>query len=294
MSAIADPFIPSRDALPVCLCKGNLNGLLTLCEMLIPFFGRDLVDVASRISDYKFLSIGDRMDDTDNARTDLIRSLGLLKEQCHKLGWDRLEFQVTHALDAIRVASDHQTILLLVGQIEIALTYECNHHVFFVLPERYRHLVEHWPEKVPFGPEVKDRFSRCLPDIGSASRCLAFGLYSACVYHLMGIIQEGINAIAKDLGVPVLLTSTWEAIIGPLDKQLDVKRQGMKKEQWKRVEPFYSEALSDLRSIKNAWRNPTMHFSRSYDEQDAQKIFDRTEAFMVHLSTRLRQASAPK
>jgi hypothetical protein len=110
----------------------------------------------------------------------------------------------------------------------------------------------------------------------------------------MGILQEGVNAIARDLAVPVLLTSTWEEITGKFDGQLNVKRAAMNKVQWKRVEPFYSEALSDLRSVKNAWRNPTMHFTRTYGEQEAGKIFDRTEAFMVHLATRLRQAPPQK
>jgi len=68
----------------------------------------------------------------------------------------------------------------------------------------------------------------------------------------------------------------------------------MGKVPWKRVEPFYSEALSDLRSVKNAWRNPTMHFTRDYEEEDAKKILDRTEAFMVHIAKRLRQAPAVK
>jgi hypothetical protein len=240
------------------------------------------------------MSASDWFQGTKTAVRDLVHSLTLLKKQCRKLGWERLELQVNSALRGIRHETEHEAILALVGELEKALLYECNRHVFFVLPEKYRGLVEHWPGQVPFGPEVRHRFARSCVNIDAASRCFAFGLPTACVFHLMGVIQEGINAVATDLGVPVLLTSTWEEIIGKLDGHLDVKRTAMGKVAWKRIEPFYSEALSDLRSVKNAWRNPTMHFNRSYSEDEAKKCFDRTEMFMAHIATRLRQAPAPK
>jgi hypothetical protein len=262
--------------------------------MLIPFAGRELVNIGSELSELRLLSLGDALDSRDKMQKDLIRLLKLLRQLCRKLGWDRLEFQVEQALNVAVREKNHHTLLTLADQIHLAFYYECNHHVFFPLPEKYRHLVEHWPGNVPFGPEVRCRFSRSCAAIDSAMRSLAFGLPTASVYHLMGVLQEGINAIAKDLRVPVLLTSTWEDIIGKLDGALQAKRAPMTRVEWKRVEPFYSEALSDLRSVKNAWRNPTMHFTRSYHEREAQKIFDRTEAFMVHLAKRLRQAPAPK
>jgi hypothetical protein len=198
---LAQPHLDfrSHDALPVRLCRENLNGLLVVIEMLIPFFGRDLANAAGRLNELHFLIIGDDLQGTDTARKEFAQALRLLRKLCHELHWDRLEFQVEQALKTVRGA-DREALLTTYHQIELALLYECNHHVFFVLPERYRHLVEHWPGHIPFGPKVKHRFARSRVNIECAMRCLAFGLYTACVYHLIGILQEGINAIAKDLG----------------------------------------------------------------------------------------------
>jgi hypothetical protein len=291
--------LPRREAshrsLSVRLDEENLNGLLILCEMLIPFAGRVFMDAASRLRDFRFMSLTESMSigKVGEALRDLAKTLRILRRECRHLGWSRVILDIDTVLYSLKQGEEAKTILTQASQVELAIYAECNHHLFFVLPEKWRGLVEEYPGPL-FGPDVRERFPRCCTDIDSAGRCIAFGLWTASVYHLIGVMQEGINAIAKDIGVPVLLTSTWDNIIGKLDGQLEVKRAGMSKVQWKRTEPFYSEAISDLRSIKNAWRNPTMHFSRRYDDAEAQKVFDRSEAFMRHLATRLRQAPIPK
>jgi hypothetical protein len=49
-----------------------------------------------------------------------------------------------------------------------------------------------------------------------------------------------------------------------------------KKSEWKQIEPFYSEVVSDARSVKDAWRNPTAHFRRQDDEFQAKKVLERS------------------
>jgi hypothetical protein len=291
--------LPTREAshrsLSVRLDEENLNGLLILCEMLIPFAGRVFMDAVSRLRDFRFMSLTESMSigKVGDAFRDLTKTLRILRRECRHLGWSRAILDIDTVLYSLKQGEEAKTILTQASQVELAIYAECNHHLFFVLPEKWRRLVENYPGPL-FGPDVRERFTRCCVDIDCAGRCLAFGLGTAAVYHLVGIMQEGINAIAKDLGIPVSLTSTWEDIIGVLDGYLNTKRAGMTKVQWKRVEPFYSEAISDLRSVKNAWRNPTMHFTRHYNEAEARKVFDRADAFMRHLATRLKQAPVPK
>ena len=55
------------------------------------------------------------------------------------------------------------------------------------------------------------------------------------------------------------------------------------------MEPFYTEAVLDLRAIKNAWRNPTMHFRRKYDESQALRVYETVGEFLGHLATRLHE-----
>jgi hypothetical protein len=46
--------------------------------------------------------------------------------------------------------------------------------------------------------------------------------------------------------------------------------------------------LAKLRAVKDAWRNPTVHLERNYDEKQAIAVFNAVGAFMRHLSTKLQ------
>jgi hypothetical protein len=52
-------------------------------------------------------------------------------------------------------------------------------------------------------------------------------------------------------------------------------------------EPFFSTATVNLRAVKDAWRNPTMHVERVYDEELATELWGAVRAFMRHLATKL-------
>src|SRR5262245_32040878 len=129
-----------------------------------------------------------------------------------------------------------------------------------------------------FGEEVEAKFPEAINDIRDAGVCYAVGCSTAVVHHCMGVVQVGLIALANDLGLSLNIhLDTWENIIAAVERSVEAKRVSMHKAEWKEVEHFYSEATSDLRAIKNAWRNPTAHFRRRYDEQEGYKVVERTK-----------------
>jgi len=131
---------------------------------------------------------------------------------------------------------------------------------------------------------VIDKFPETATAIEEASKSLALGRDTACVFHLMGVMQCALNALAKSLGTKIdLNTATWNTILEGMQKAVTTKQANTKKKtHWKlRLEPFYSEVLSDLKAVKNAWRNPTMHFWRTYTEEEARKTYERVREFSV-------------
>jgi hypothetical protein len=55
------------------------------------------------------------------------------------------------------------------------------------------------------------------------------------------------------------------------------------------LDPFKNDVLSDLASLKTAWRNPTLHFTRNYSEEEAEDIFRSAKRLMSHLAEWLRE-----
>lgn len=137
---------------------------------------------------------------------------------------------------------------------------------------------------------VCDSFPSAMDAIEEAEKCFALGRSTACVFHCMAVMDYGLLWFGKHLRTGINHdTDTWEKIIGEVQGAINKKRETMKKPAWKAVEPFYSEAVSDLRSVKDAWRNPTMHFRRTYNGEQAEKVLERVRGFMVHLSKRVHE-----
>ena len=133
------------------------------------------------------------------------------------------------------------------------------------------------------------KFPAALDNIEEASKCIALGRNTACVYHLSGIVQEALESLGRKLGVPLDPTSdTWNRLIDKIVKAITAKSTAVPKKTWKALEPFYSELVSDIKALKNAWRNPTMHFRRTYTDEQAEKVYARVQEFMLHASIHLR------
>jgi len=169
--------------------------------------------------------------------------------------------------------------------LKLALEAELETRLFFfVPPERSGYYTcepeNPWEEPVltgrmePFQPVVK-AFPSTRYDIEEAGDCFAVARYTATVFHLMRVMEVGLKAVAKALGVAY--SSNWGQCLA------DIEKQGQ------RAEPFFVEAIAYLRSVKNAWRNPTMHVERMYSEQEAERIFNAVQAFMQHLASRLTE-----
>ena len=66
-------------------------------------------------------------------------------------------------------------------------------YFLFVFPERVQYL----ENKQPFGETVVEHFSAAAFDIEEASKCLALQRPTACVFHLMRVMEEGLKALAS-------------------------------------------------------------------------------------------------
>jgi len=112
---------------------------------------------------------------------------------------------------------------------------------------------------------------------------------SACVFHLMRILEIGLTALGQKFGVSMAHTN-W----GPAIEEIEKKIRNMHREPtWndlpdcKEQQEFYAQAASHFGVLKDAWRNFTMHARGFYTEEQAEQIFMNTRSFMQKLAERL-------
>lgn len=141
------------------------------------------------------------------------------------------------------------------------------------------------------GSEVESIFPSAIDDIEGAGKCLALGQGTACVMHLMRVMEAGLKGLAKPLGIPY--APSWESYLTQIQHTISLPR-AKKSAKWKRDEPFYRDVSGDLMTVKQAWRNPSMHIIRKYSSEEAEEIYRAVKRFMQHLATKIGQSSSSK
>ncbi len=143
----------------------------------------------------------------------------------------------------------------------------------------------------PFGTDVPNRFPAVIDDVEGAAKCLALGQGTASVLHLMRVLEVGLKALGQALGIPY--APSWESYLTQISTRIGAKHK-TKGIQWKRDEKFYRDVSGDLLTIKQAWRNPTMHVGRKYSVDEAEEIFRATRSFMQALAKGLPKTVVKK
>lgn len=157
---------------------------------------------------------------------------------------------------------------------------EAKNATMFVLDPRFSKLVK---QENHFGDKVFERFVECNDDIAEAAACIAVERGTACVMHLMRVLESGLKALAQELGIGE--QKDWGSYLREIEKELKARIAQTKARSAK--EQFYSEATTSIDAMKRAWRNPTMHPDKSYGVDRAYEIFESVKSFMNLLAAEL-------
>jgi hypothetical protein len=172
-----------------------------------------------------------------------------------------------------------EKLLLLYHDLQHRMEDELSSRFFLAVPFDK---VKFYEQKEPlFGEEVFNQFPRIIVDIEEAGKCLALGRATACVFHLMRVMEDALKFVALKLDIPY--APSWESYIKHIDKKMSADYKD-KTPEWKKDEPFFRDLLGDFQAIRWAWRNPTMHIVRQYAVEEAESIFQAVRGFMQRLA----------
>ncbi len=145
----------------------------------------------------------------------------------------------------------------------------------------------YYEQRTPlFGPEVASVFPSATKDISAAGRCLALDEWTACVFHLMRILEIGLHDLGRQVGLPesALELENWKVVIDLIEKQIRSLEQAPKSPTKSATLQFYSEAANSFRYFKDAWRNHVSHSRANYNEREAITIYNSVLALMQTLA----------
>ncbi|MBV1918794.1 MAG: hypothetical protein KUG65_12150 [Sphingomonadaceae bacterium] len=134
-----------------------------------------------------------------------------------------------------------------------------------------------------FGEAVDKKFPKMVGDISEAAKCLAFGRNTACVFHLMRVMEHCVQRLGRKLKVKVDVdTATWYKIGNGINKAVSAMHAQTAAQQAKKQK--YALAYANLDGVRMAWRNDVMHPKATYTEEEARNVFSHVGAFLKSLA----------
>jgi len=143
----------------------------------------------------------------------------------------------------------------------------------------------------PFGQVVHDAFPRMRFDIIEAGNCFACDSPTACVFHLMRVVEQAIRILAKKLRVPGLKADLdyedFKKIQDRLKDKLQELRNSKRSKSRQQEIDFYADVADRCQYFKEMWRDAVMHSRQNYDVNQAASILTRVKELVERLAERL-------
>lgn len=182
----------------------------------------------------------------------------------------------------------HVALRMDIQELKTHIDHELSLAVFMVVDEPK---VDYCKNRTLFGKRVAKHFRSAAHDIEEAGKCIALNRWTAAVFHMMRVMEVGFRALAKSLKDPNLDPSrnpSWDSMLKKCDDELK-KPAAQRCPEWNTDSQFFANATANLRAVKDAWRNPTMHIEAVYAEGIAMDIWGAVRTFTRHLATKLTE-----
>lgn len=208
-----------------------------------------------------------------------------MREECENCLLPSVADQFQRIYDLVEEGCSAAQVTELFPEVMNRIEDECRrHYVMLIEPEHVKYCDAQCFDSTDLSVnKVSVQFPNAAEDIAEAGKCLACARSTACVMHLIRVVEVGLEALAKELRVGP--KNDWGKYLSGIEAELTarLKTSGARTPD----EQFYAEAHAMFDSVRRAWRNPTMHVDKTYTEERAEEILIAVRSFMRHLATRL-------
>lgn len=127
-----------------------------------------------------------------------------------------------------------------------------------------------------------------------AAQCYALECNTACVMHLMRLMELGLRALAKHMDAteelkPPIELANWKPVLDAIGKRIEKLKEDPRSTDRAREIAFYSDAAERI-SYFQGMRDESAHARARYDKYAARSTLDRVKEFMTLLAEKLSSA----
>jgi hypothetical protein len=213
---------------------------------------------------------------TPEQRQIFLSSLRMIEAECRKLD---LKVSLHAAAEAINTFEKSKYFGDLgngTEQLRNTIEWEMQSFLFFHVPPKQ---AEFYVQGELFGVDANAKFPSIQFDMVEAGNCYAMGRGTACVFHLMRIMEVGVQALGSKLGVKFTDQKNWQNVLDEINKAI----KALPPKAPDTVE--MSQTAANLYSVKLAWRNEVMHPNGTYTLEEAENLIHQVKIFIGQLAT---------
>jgi hypothetical protein len=203
------------------------------------------------------------------------KSLRDIDTDCKKLGLAVSVKTIEYAIILLKPETMFSSLAAAIDHISSNINWEMQGILFFHMPSSR---ASFYDKKELFGKEVNSKFPGIQFDMVEAGNCYASGRGTACVFHLMRIMEVGVQQFGTKLGVASVTDKNWQNILNEINKAIKVLPPK------DRATVAMSQAAANLYSVKLAWRNEVMHPKDTYTLEEAENLIGQVKLFMCQLA----------
>lgn len=173
----------------------------------------------------------------------------------------------------------HIDLAYLVCDLTMRIEDELKSAIVLQIP---RGRSKYYGEKQLFGSAVSAKFPSVSDDLEEAANCMAVARYTAAVFHVMRVLEVGLQALASKLSISLAKDTNWQNVLNAVQSAMKMLPRSTRQE--KDFLAKCSAAHAHLQSVKDAWRNDVMHPRASYSEHQVIDVIENSRALMVKIA----------
>ncbi len=202
--------------------------------------------------------------------------LALIQECCSRIDLRISVLTVDDFFTGLRHGMTVDQMRSSVAQLNDVIRHEMQICTFFYMPADQ---ADFYSQEVLFGEDVNARFPSVQYDMVEAGNCYAMGRGTACVFHLMRVMEIGVQRLGAKLGVPLVEETNWQVILDRVNSAINT----LPAKDAATVE--ISQVSANLYAVKLAWRNEVMHPKGIYTLEEAKELIGLVKQFMGQLAS---------
>lgn len=214
-----------------------------------------------------------------------IQKISTAKLLCGEIGLTQSALSCERMADMLAEETRSVIIQSRIDELCSLIASEMSFHLFLWVPAHRAQFYNKTAGDL-LGEHATIFFPSVSKDAEESVKCYSVGRFTACAFHLMRVTEAAVRAFGIAIGFKAGNNPNWGKIFERYDAQLAMPPNNRPK-PWDAEGEFLKAVGGDLRAVKSAWRNPTMHLDKSYDEEDATKLLVVIPALMRNLSKKI-------